>query len=58
MYANSIQSFRKGKREKVVVFENCQEAQIENDAQPKPKFSLSFFSAFFYLDSREITQKS
>jgi hypothetical protein len=57
MYANSIQSFRKGKSKKVVVFENPQETKVENDAQPKPKFPGSFFRAFFYLDSREVTQK-
>jgi hypothetical protein len=57
LYANIVQRFRKGKSKKVVVFENGQETQIENNAQPKPKFTFPFLSTFFYFDACEITQK-
>jgi hypothetical protein len=57
MYANNIQSFRKRKSKKVIVFKNSQKTKIENNTQPKPKFPGSFLYAFFYLDSCEITQK-
>jgi hypothetical protein len=57
MDTNIVQSFRKGKRKKVIVFEYGQEAQIEYNTNPKPKFSTSFLCVFFYLYSCVIAQK-